>query len=149
MRHNPGGWEKVSGTELLLFGPASRTESLTLRASVVSSPWSVCICQWSVAGLSGHERIFRVFLAAPLRAFQDDHGLRGGMSATASRTSRGLDLQELEAPGYEPAPRLGRGRCGFWTGAMVAGIRARRTRGESDAEFVSGIVCVFFLVLTA
>ena len=38
----------MSGTEFLLFGPASRTESLPLRVSVVSSPWSVCICQLSV-----------------------------------------------------------------------------------------------------
>src|ERR1017187_1997455 len=51
--------------------------------------------------------------------------------------------QGQRAPGYEPAPRLVRGRCGTWTGAMVAGIRARRTRGESDAEFVSGLFFSF------
>ena len=50
-----------------------------------------------------------MFLAAPLKAFQDDHGLRGRMSATASRTSQGLDLQGLEAPGYQPRPRSGPG----------------------------------------
>ena len=61
---------------------------------------------------------------------------------------RGRTQSALPTP-IEPPPRSVRGRCGSWTGAMVAGIRARRTRGESDAEFVYVLVRAFFLFLTS
>jgi hypothetical protein len=46
-------------------------------------------CQWSVAGFSGPERIYRVFLVAPVKAFRDDHGLRGSMSVRAIQSYQG------------------------------------------------------------
>ena len=40
--------------------------ALTLRVSVVSGQFAFVSGQWSVAGLSGPERVYRVFLAAPV-----------------------------------------------------------------------------------
>ena len=55
---------------------------LNFDVSVVSGPLSV-------AGFSGPELYLRVFLAAPLKAFQADHWLRGSMSATVIQSYQG------------------------------------------------------------
>jgi energy-coupling factor transporter ATP-binding protein EcfA2 len=83
-------WDRAgNGKDTPCFLGSNPPLQFNLHLSVVSLHLSVVSCQWSVAGFSGPERIYRVFLVAPVKAFRDDHGLRGSMSATAVQGYQG------------------------------------------------------------
>src|ERR1017187_2196599 len=85
---SPHSWGRQLVSVQFFMGPSRKRKGHALLSRLEPaaaiqfciSQFAFISCPLSVAGFSGPERNLRVFLAAPRRAFQADHFLRGSMS---------------------------------------------------------------------